>query len=56
MKPCPKKTELCAIMKTLRSMSKEIYIAERVIWYSCLDPKLLDSMDQVSFISKETGT
>lgn len=37
-------------------MSKEKYIAERIIWDSCLDPELLDSTVHVSFISKKTGT
>lgn len=37
-------------------MSKELYNAERIKWYSCLDPELLDSRDRVSFITIKPGT
>lgn len=53
MKPYPRGTELCNVTKTLRSTLKEIYIAKRIMPFSCLDPELPNSTDQVSFISKK---
>lgn len=52
MKPYSRRTELCNVTKTLRSMLKEIYIAKRIMQCSCLDAELPDRTDQVSCIPK----